>query len=158
MRSALWCTVRTASAAAKASSRKGRCVADACTGAGACLPDVGECMANEGSTATTEQSMGSYDPAPAPTFTTVAASPRASRTAVAKHGRGHDNAHSQSRYHHTTVPSYRPPAVVAYCAVWRGCEATIWTMIPGTSNGYKVCISRVSVTMPIEAIWVIIEP
>ena len=45
-------------------------------------------IAAEGSTATTGRSSGSYEPAPAPTFTTVRAAPSAAWTRAAIRGSG----------------------------------------------------------------------
>ena len=62
-------------AASKAASGNGRLSAPAWTTS---MPCARRCaiMVADGSTATTRRSVGSYDPAPAPTLTTVAARPR----------------------------------------------------------------------------------
>lgn len=82
-----WCTVSTASAASKDSSANGSDSADARTAAAA-PGGRAAIIPSEGSTAVTIRSAGSYDPVPAPTFTTVLASPRAAEIAAAMRGSG----------------------------------------------------------------------
>ena len=82
-----WCTVRTASAASAASSATGSASALARTAGAA---PAGRCasMLGDGSIASTRRPGGSYEPAPAPTFTTVRAVPRAASMRSAIRGSG----------------------------------------------------------------------
>src|SRR5262245_53766778 len=86
-RSRQWCTVSTAMAASNAPSRKGRRSAVAWT-TGARPAGRWWIIVHAGSTATTRRSAGSYDPVPAPTFTTDVAEPRAESMAAAIRGSG----------------------------------------------------------------------
>ncbi len=95
-----WCTVSTASAASNAPSPNGNAPATPRTTAaapGARCPII----VSDGSTATTARSAGSYDPAPAPTFTTVRASPSARRITAAHRGSGR-----RFRAYPTPISSY----------------------------------------------------
>jgi len=70
---------------AKAPVSNGSSSALACT-TGAASGGRWAIITSDGSTATTSRSCGSYDPAPAPTFTTVRASPSATRMRAAIRG------------------------------------------------------------------------
>ena len=80
-----WWIVMTAMAASKESSGNGRCSAAAST-AGPAPAGRWPIITADGSTAVTSRSRGSYEPVPAPTLTTVRASPSAARIGSA--GRG----------------------------------------------------------------------
>jgi hypothetical protein len=68
------------------SSASERCVAAPARIAGARSRGLCAAITSLGSIATTWRSLGSYDPAPAPTLTTVRASPRAARIRARKRG------------------------------------------------------------------------
>jgi hypothetical protein len=74
-------------AASKLPSSNGSSSATALT-TGAASSGRWAIITSDGSTATTSRSCGSYDPAPAPTFTTVRASPSAARIRAAILGSG----------------------------------------------------------------------
>ncbi len=82
-----WWTVKHAMAASTTSSPNGNASARPPI-AGAAWPARWARMAALGSTASTARSPGSYDPVPAPTLSTVLASPRAARTEAAIRGSG----------------------------------------------------------------------
>ena len=71
-----WCIVSTASAASNEPASNGSASAEAWTARAAPGARCASITA-EGSTATTSRSRGSYAPLPAPTLTTLRASPRA---------------------------------------------------------------------------------
>jgi len=79
--------VSTASAASKLSSGNGNASATACT-AGAAPSGRWAIMTSDGSTATTRRPFGSYEPVPAPTFTTLVAPARADSSCAAIRGSG----------------------------------------------------------------------
>jgi hypothetical protein len=87
-RSPHWCTLKVVIAASKQPSGNGRSSAVASTAAGS---PAGRCarIDTDGSTGVTWRSAGSYEPAPAPTFSTVRAAPSAwlIRAAIRASGR-----------------------------------------------------------------------
>ena len=79
--SSQWCTVSSARAASAEPSASGNASARPSIAAGTSGGRWSR-MTADGSTAITSMSRGSYEPLPAPTFTTDWASPSAARTAV----------------------------------------------------------------------------